>query len=142
MYQELLLILEEYWDAHPDLHGVPIYQASALATRALSIFQTYIEMMNDDIKLAFQVFTPALPCPTEIAAERVWINSTFFNRCSYDTRYDSLPPKCFAYLKPLYNVSVTGTRPLRLSRFKCNAYCCLCSPPSSFLVNRVLRTSS
>lgn len=56
--QELLLILEEYWEAHPDLHGVPIYQASALATRALSIFQTYIEMMNDDIKLAFQVNKP------------------------------------------------------------------------------------
>ena len=25
--QELLLILEEYWSRHPELHGVPIYQA-------------------------------------------------------------------------------------------------------------------
>lgn len=24
--QELLLILEEYWSRHPELHGVPIYQ--------------------------------------------------------------------------------------------------------------------
>lgn len=24
--QELLLILEEYWERHPELHGVPIYQ--------------------------------------------------------------------------------------------------------------------
>lgn len=56
--QELLLILEEYWEANPDLHCVPIYQASALATRALSIFQTYIEMMNEDIKRAFQAANP------------------------------------------------------------------------------------
>ena len=54
--QELLLILEEYWERNPELQGVPIYQASGLARRALSFFQTYIEMMNDDIKAAFQVF--------------------------------------------------------------------------------------
>lgn len=34
--QELLLILEEYWERHPELHGVPIYQVCvwALLTRA------------------------------------------------------------------------------------------------------------
>lgn len=53
--QELLLILEEYWERNPDLRNVPIYQASALARRAMSIYQTYIEMMNDDIQAAFQV---------------------------------------------------------------------------------------
>lgn len=135
--QELLLILEEYWSRHPELHGVPIYQvgkqsacsklwsisgfgacvmlapstaarelpgcpsarwpgllfeapagivlsaqlpqhprfhappcdlcmlcmlcvlcvlqASGLARRALSVFKAYIEMMNDDIRTAFQV---------------------------------------------------------------------------------------
>jgi cleavage and polyadenylation specificity factor subunit 3 len=51
--QELLLILEEYWSRHPDLHAVPIYQTSRLAARALGVYQTYIEMMNDDIKAAF-----------------------------------------------------------------------------------------
>lgn len=55
LLQELLLILEEYWERSPELHNVPIYQASALARRAMSIYQTYIEMMNDDIQAAFQV---------------------------------------------------------------------------------------
>ena len=31
--QEVLLILEDYWVKHPELRGVPIYQASALARR-------------------------------------------------------------------------------------------------------------
>ena len=53
--QEVLLILEECWNSSPELHNVPIYQASGLARRAISVYQTYIEMMNDDIKAAFQV---------------------------------------------------------------------------------------
>ena len=28
--QELLLILEEYWERHPELHGVPIYQVGSV----------------------------------------------------------------------------------------------------------------
>ncbi|KAF2566739.1 hypothetical protein F2Q68_00025589 [Brassica cretica] len=28
---ELLLILDEYWDNHPDIHNIPIYYASPLA---------------------------------------------------------------------------------------------------------------
>ncbi|CAL8460817.1 g348 [Coccomyxa elongata] len=51
--QELMLILEDYWDRNADLRGVPIYQASGLARRALGVFQTYIAMMNEDIKAAF-----------------------------------------------------------------------------------------
>ncbi|KAE9411546.1 mRNA 3'-end-processing protein YSH1 [Gymnopus androsaceus JB14] len=31
--QELLLILDEYWKKHPDLHNVPIYYASGLARK-------------------------------------------------------------------------------------------------------------
>lgn len=53
--QEVLLILEECWNNSPELQNVPIYQASGLARRAISVYQTYIEMMNDDIKAAFQV---------------------------------------------------------------------------------------
>ena len=55
--QEVLLILEECWNNSPELQNVPIYQASGLARRAISVYQTYIEMMNDDIKAAFQVCT-------------------------------------------------------------------------------------
>ena len=53
--QELLLILEEHWERNPALHSVPIYQASGLAQKAMTVYQTYIEMMNDAIKVAFQV---------------------------------------------------------------------------------------
>eukprot|EP00891_Asterochloris_glomerata_P003167 jgi/Astpho2/3167/fgenesh1_pm.00052_%23_3_t len=56
--QELLLILEECWASDPLLHGVPIYQASGLARRAMTIYQTYIEMMNEDIQAAFQSHNP------------------------------------------------------------------------------------
>jgi cleavage and polyadenylation specificity factor subunit 3 len=56
--QELLLILEEYWARHPELHGVPIYQASGLARRAMTVYRSYIEMMNDDIRAAFAVANP------------------------------------------------------------------------------------
>lgn len=59
--QELLLILEEYWERCPEMRGVPIYQASGLARRGLSVYQTYIEMMNEEIKAAFQVLSPARP---------------------------------------------------------------------------------
>jgi len=52
--QELLLILEEYWSKHPELHGVPIYQASGLARRAMTVYRSYIEMMNDDIREALK----------------------------------------------------------------------------------------
>lgn len=33
-------------------------QASGLARRAISVYKTYIEMMNDDIKKAFQIVNP------------------------------------------------------------------------------------
>ena len=37
------------------MHGVPIFYASGLASQSLKVYQTYIEMMNDAIKQAFQV---------------------------------------------------------------------------------------
>ena len=52
--QELLLILEEYWKKHPDLHNVPIYYASNLARKCMAIYQTYIHMMNDNIRSRFE----------------------------------------------------------------------------------------
>jgi cleavage and polyadenylation specificity factor subunit 3 len=56
--QELLLILEDYWARHPDLRRVPIYQASGLARRSLSIYQTYINMLNEDVQAAFDTANP------------------------------------------------------------------------------------
>lgn len=48
--QELLLILEEHWDENPHLKKIPIYYASALAKKCMSVYQTYINMMNERIQ--------------------------------------------------------------------------------------------
>jgi len=48
--QELLLILEEYWRAHPELQEVPIYYASKVAKKSMRVYQTYINMMNHHIR--------------------------------------------------------------------------------------------
>eukprot|EP00252_Welwitschia_mirabilis_P019233 TRINITY_DN4396_c0_g1_i3.p1 TRINITY_DN4396_c0_g1~~TRINITY_DN4396_c0_g1_i3.p1 ORF type:complete len:579 (-),score=113.63 TRINITY_DN4396_c0_g1_i3:183-1919(-) len=48
--QELLLILDEYWAAHPELHNVPIYYASPLAKRCMAVYQTYMNSMNERIR--------------------------------------------------------------------------------------------
>ncbi len=34
---------------------MPIYQASGMMRKALTVYQTYVEMMNEDIKKVFQV---------------------------------------------------------------------------------------
>lgn len=52
--QEILLILDEYWEAHPDLQEFSIYYASALAKKCIAVYQTYINMMNDNIKRRFR----------------------------------------------------------------------------------------
>ncbi|CAE6485867.1 unnamed protein product [Rhizoctonia solani] len=51
--QELLLILDEYWAAHPDLHSVPVYYASNLARKCMTVYQTYIHTMNSHIRSRF-----------------------------------------------------------------------------------------
>ncbi|KAK9372057.1 beta-lactamase-like protein, partial [Lipomyces chichibuensis] len=52
--QELLLILDEYWQNHPDLDGIPVFYASSLARKCLAVYQTYINMMNDSIRKKFR----------------------------------------------------------------------------------------
>ncbi|KAN0037751.1 hypothetical protein ACTFIV_003106 [Dictyostelium citrinum] len=56
--QELLLILDEYWIANPQLHHVPIYYASALAKKCMGVYRTYINMMNDRVRAQFDVSNP------------------------------------------------------------------------------------
>ncbi|KAG5363759.1 Endoribonuclease YSH1 [Yarrowia sp. B02] len=52
--QEILLILDEYWESHPDLQEFSIYYASALAKKCIAVYQTYINMMNDNIRRRFR----------------------------------------------------------------------------------------
>lgn len=56
--QELLLILDEYWQAHPELHSVPVYYASALAKKCMAVYQTYVNMMNDRIRRQIAISNP------------------------------------------------------------------------------------
>ncbi|KAJ6263519.1 hypothetical protein Dda_2083 [Drechslerella dactyloides] len=52
--QELLLILEEYWELHEKYQQYPIYYASSLARRCMTVYQTYIGAMNDNIRSLFR----------------------------------------------------------------------------------------
>lgn len=48
--QELLLILEDYWERNSDLHGIPIYYNSPMATKCLRIFETYTNMCSEHVQ--------------------------------------------------------------------------------------------
>ncbi|KAG9316341.1 beta-lactamase-like protein [Chiua virens] len=48
--QELLLILEAYWDVHPELQAVPVYYTSSLARKCMTVYQAHIHTMNDEIR--------------------------------------------------------------------------------------------
>ena len=56
--QELLLILDEYWAAHPELHEIPIYYASSLAKKCMAVYQTFVNAMNERIRKAISVRNP------------------------------------------------------------------------------------
>ncbi|XP_044739743.1 cleavage and polyadenylation specificity factor 73 [Chrysoperla carnea] len=56
--QELLLILDEYWSQHPELHDVPIYYASSLAKKCMAVYQTYVNAMNERIRRQIAVNNP------------------------------------------------------------------------------------
>lgn len=51
--QELLLILDEYWEGHPELEPISIYYASSLARKCMAVYQTFINMMNDHVRQKF-----------------------------------------------------------------------------------------
>ncbi|TXT04239.1 hypothetical protein VHUM_04237 [Vanrija humicola] len=51
--QELALLLDEYWNEHPELQGVPIYFASGLFQRGMKVYKTYVHTMNANIRSRF-----------------------------------------------------------------------------------------
>ncbi|KAM0678426.1 endoribonuclease ysh1 [Binucleata daphniae] len=51
--QELLLILEEFWQKNEELQKIPIFYASALAKRCIGIYQTY-SLSNKKVSFDFQ----------------------------------------------------------------------------------------
>lgn len=56
--QELLLILDEFWAAHPELHDIPIYYASSLAKKCMAVYQTYVNAMNEKIRKQIGINNP------------------------------------------------------------------------------------
>jgi cleavage and polyadenylation specificity factor subunit 3 len=56
--QELLLILDEYWQTHPELQNIPVFYASKLASKALRVYQTFVNMMNDHIRGLMDISNP------------------------------------------------------------------------------------
>lgn len=56
--QELLLILDEFWAAHPELQEIPIYYASSLAKKCMAVYQTFINAMNERIRRQISVNNP------------------------------------------------------------------------------------
>lgn len=56
--QELLLLLEHFWGKNQRLQHIPIFQISSIAVKTMPIYQTFIEMMNDNIKKKFQLHNP------------------------------------------------------------------------------------
>ena len=56
--QELLLILDEYWQEHPELSHVPVYYASRLASKAMRIYQTFVNTMSEHIRETMDVTNP------------------------------------------------------------------------------------
>ena len=49
--QELLLILNEYWQQNPELKSVPIVYSGTLAQKALEIFKNHRNMMSDETRI-------------------------------------------------------------------------------------------
>lgn len=51
-------LLDEYWSLHPELHEFPIYYASSLAKKCMSVYQTYIDAMNEKIRKQSAISNP------------------------------------------------------------------------------------
>lgn len=52
--QELLLILDEYWESHQEIRDIRIYYASSLAKKCMTVFQTYINTMGESVRRQFE----------------------------------------------------------------------------------------
>ena len=53
--QELHLILDEYWQANPHLQTFKIVYALIDSTKALQVYQTYINMINARLRAQMDI---------------------------------------------------------------------------------------
>lgn len=54
----MLTSQDEYWKAHPELQHIPVYYASRLASKALRVFQTFVNTMSEHIRTAMDSSNP------------------------------------------------------------------------------------
>ncbi|KAG2734816.1 hypothetical protein G9P44_002822 [Scheffersomyces stipitis] len=59
--QELLLILDEYWEKNEDLQNISVFFASKLARKCMAVYQTYTSIMNDNIRLSSRIGQKSSP---------------------------------------------------------------------------------
>lgn len=51
--QELMLVLDAYWKAHPELHSIPIYYTSDMVDQSLAVYKAYVHTLNSDMRRRF-----------------------------------------------------------------------------------------
>lgn len=51
--QELLILIESYWDRMTDLHSVPLYFSAGLTVRANDYYKLFISWTNEKVKQEF-----------------------------------------------------------------------------------------
>merc|ERR1719204_2419776 len=56
--QELMLIVDEYWAKHPELHSMPVYYASNMAKKSMQVYSTFRNMMSDRFQDDLAVYNP------------------------------------------------------------------------------------
>ena len=57
--QELLLILDDFWEKNKkQLNDIPIYYASTLAKKCMTVYQTFVNVMNEKIREKSNVANP------------------------------------------------------------------------------------
>ena len=57
--QELLLILDEFWEKNKkQLNNIPIYYASTLAKKCMTVYQAFINVMNEKIREKSNISNP------------------------------------------------------------------------------------
>jgi hypothetical protein len=104
--QELLLILDEYWEAHPELQHIPLYYASHLAKTAMTVYQTYINSMNERVQKQFEVHFSGTTClgSRAIAVESVLPDSSFRYLVSMSLLYNCSRLLSFCYCRNLEDI--------------------------------------
>ena len=53
-----MILIDEFWEAHQELNGIPILYASSLAKKSMVVYQTYSNMMNERIRKQIGVKNP------------------------------------------------------------------------------------